>query len=170
LHNFAQRRAAFWESDKKSGVLISGKTIRILVSVLASILSSPPTFCCSLAAVPRNGGLRPHALSQISPKWEQGFLERDPSAHFLALALAPVTGEFLGTVTGLRWYYTGTHPDWRGRGIATALKVRCLQEAKRRGLGRMETENHEDNAAMLAINRKLGFQFTAPGVACVKRL
>ena len=34
----------------------------------------------------------------------------------------------------------------------------------------METENHEDNAAMLAVNRKLGFVFGVPEVACIKRL
>ena len=34
----------------------------------------------------------------------------------------------------------------------------------------METENHEDNAAMLEVNRKLGFVFGVPEVACIKRL
>ena len=61
------------------------------------------------------------------------------------------------------------HPR-RGRGIATALKILCLTEAKKRGLTQMETENHGDNLAMLAVNRKLGFVFTTPEVACVKRL
>ena len=101
-------------------------------------------------------------------KWEEEFLKRDPATIFLALA--PVTGECVGVVTSLEWFFTGTHPDWCGRGIATALKVRCMQEAKAHGIGCMETENHEDNAAMLAINRKLGFVFADPEVACIKRL
>ncbi|MCW3054297.1 MAG: hypothetical protein JWN14_3467 [Chthonomonadales bacterium] len=101
-------------------------------------------------------------------RWEEEFLQRDPTTIFLALA--PVTREIVGVVTALEWYFTGTHPDWCGRGIATALKVRCLEEAKARGIACMETENHEDNAPMLAINRKLGFVFTAPEVACIKRL
>ncbi len=101
-------------------------------------------------------------------KWEAEFLRRDPSTIFLALA--PVTGEIVGVITALEWYFTGTHPDWCGRGIATALKVRCMTEAKARGMSSMETENHEDNAAMLAINRKLGFIFTTPEVACIRRL
>ncbi|MCW3094548.1 MAG: family N-acetyltransferase [Chthonomonadaceae bacterium] len=102
------------------------------------------------------------------PKWEEEFVRRDPTTIFLALA--PVTGEIVGVVTALEWYFTGTHPDWCGRGIATALKVRCMAEAKARGMDCMETENHEDNAPMLAVNRKLGFVFSAPEVACIKRL
>ena len=101
-------------------------------------------------------------------KWEKEFLQRDFTTIFLALA--PVTEKIVGVVTALEWYFTGTHPDWCGRGIATALKVRCLAEAKARGIACMETENHEDNAPMLAINRKLGFVFNAPEVACIMRL
>ena len=100
--------------------------------------------------------------------WEREFSQWDPETIFLAVA-GP--GDALvGVVTGLEWYFTGVHPDWRGRGIATALKVLCLSEAKRRGIARMETENHEDNAVMLAVNRKLGFVFGVPEVACIKRL
>jgi len=100
--------------------------------------------------------------------WEREFSQWDPETIFLAIA-AP--GNILaGVVTGLEWYFTGVHPDWQGRGLATALKVLCLSEAKRRGVALMETENHEDNAAMLAVNRKLGFVFGVPEVACIKRL
>jgi GNAT superfamily N-acetyltransferase len=102
------------------------------------------------------------------PEWEAEFLKRDQTTIFIALA--PVTKEFVGVVTSLEWGFTGTHPDWCGRGIATGLKVCALQEAKARGLVRIETENHEDNVAMLAVNRKLGFTFTDPEVACVKSL
>ena len=96
-------------------------------------------------------------------KWEQNFLKRDPTMTFLAIA--PPSDAWAGVV----WYFTGVHPDWRGRGIATALKVLCAIEAKKRGLNAMETENHGDNLPMLAINRKLGFHFTTPEVACIKR-
>jgi GNAT superfamily N-acetyltransferase len=102
------------------------------------------------------------------PEWESEFLKRDQTGIFLALA--PDTNEYLGVVTALEWGFTGTHPNWRGCGIATALKVFSLQEAAARGFVRIETENHEDNAAMLAVNRKLGFIFTDAEVGCVKRL
>ncbi|MDR3688747.1 MAG: GNAT family N-acetyltransferase [Fimbriimonas sp.] len=100
--------------------------------------------------------------------WEAEFLSRDPTAVLIARELG--AKELVGVVTGLQWYFTATHPDWCGRGIATALKVRCMQEAKARGIERMETENHEDNAGMLKINRRLGFVFGEPEVACVKQI
>ncbi len=106
-------------------------------------------------------------IPELFETWEQDFHKRDPATIFLAVALPENT--WIGVVTGLEWYFTGVHPLWRGRGIATALKVQCLMEAHKRGIAQMETENHEDNAAMLAINRKLGFVFTAPEVACIKR-
>ena len=99
--------------------------------------------------------------------WEREFSSWDHETIFLAVAPGD---DMVGVVTGLEWYFTGVHPDWRGRGIATALKVCCLSEAKRRGIVRTETENHEDNAAMLAVNRRLGFVFGVPEVACIKRL
>ena len=45
-----------------------------------------------------------------------------------------------------------------------------MQEAKIRRIETMETENHEDNAAMLKINRRLVFVFSDPEVTWVKRL
>ncbi len=101
-------------------------------------------------------------------EWETEFLRRDQTAVFIARER--VANELVGVVTGLEWYFTATHREWCGRGIATALKVRCMQEAKTRGIETMETENHEDNAGMLKINRRLGFIFGNPEVACVKRL
>ncbi len=101
-------------------------------------------------------------------EWEEEFLKRDRSTIFIALP--PSEKYIVGVVTELEWYFTGTHPNWCGKGIATALKVLCIQEAKRRGYKRMDTENHEDNAAMLAVNRKLGFVFTAPEVACTLKM
>ena len=53
---------------------------------------------------------------------------------------------------------TGVLDDHRGRGLATALKVRATERAKAAGMTIINTENHEDNAPMLAINRKFGFQ------------
>ena len=57
---------------------------------------------------------------------------------------------------GMQWL-TGVMQAHRGHGVATALKVRTYERARAAGIAVMTTENHEDNAPMLAINRKFGF-------------
>lgn len=54
--------------------------------------------------------------------------------------------------------FTGTVREHRGRGLATAAKRRALCTAAERGVTRVTTSNAEENAAMRAINRKLGFE------------
>jgi RimJ/RimL family protein N-acetyltransferase len=53
---------------------------------------------------------------------------------------------------------TGTHPDYRGRGLATAAKRFALRALAAEGVKRITTSNAEENAAMRAINRQLGFE------------
>ncbi len=54
--------------------------------------------------------------------------------------------------------FTGTVREHRGRGLATAAKRCALRTAAERGVTRVTTSNAEENAAMRAINRKLGFE------------
>jgi len=65
---------------------------------------------------------------------------------------------------------TGVLREWRGRGVATALKLRAIQAARDRHCLLILTENHEDNAPMRAVNRRLGFVADAPGVAYHKEI
>jgi RimJ/RimL family protein N-acetyltransferase len=55
--------------------------------------------------------------------------------------------------------FTGTVREHRGRGLATAAKRRALSQAAARGVTRVTTSNAEENAAMRAINRNLGFRW-----------
>ena len=54
--------------------------------------------------------------------------------------------------------FTGTARAHRGRGLATAAKRRALRTAAERGVTRVTTSNADENAAMRAINRGLGFE------------
>jgi GNAT superfamily N-acetyltransferase len=57
---------------------------------------------------------------------------------------------------------TGVARDYRGRGIAQALKLAVILGARRCGALTLRTNNDSANAPMLAINRKLGY-VAAPG-------
>ena len=74
-----------------------------------------------------------------------------------------------GTDKGYTWM-TGTGRDYRGRGLATALKVKMLAAAKAAGLKAMLTTNDEPNKAMRGINAKLGYVMLPAWVELEKTL
>ncbi len=53
---------------------------------------------------------------------------------------------------------TGVIREYRGRGIATALKLKVIEFGKKNGYRTIKTWNDSVNASMLAINNKLGFR------------
>ena len=59
--------------------------------------------------------------------------------------------------------FTGVDPAYRGRHLALALKLLTVRLARRYGADYIRTNNDSDNAPMLAINRKLGYQ-PVPGL------
>lgn len=59
-----------------------------------------------------------------------------------------------GLYTGM----TGVRRAYRGRGIATALKVAGIAFAQAQGFPYIRTDNAMSNEAMQAVNRKLGFR------------
>jgi mycothiol synthase len=79
-------------------------------------------------------------------------LERETGKYVgMSSLYKPMVGEFLNT--GL----TGVLRDYRGRGIASALKLRAALYAKEKGISEVRTWNAQTNEEMLAINEKMGF-------------
>ena len=66
--------------------------------------------------------------------------------------------------------FTGTHPEYRGRGLATLAKLSTLHWARARGIREIWTGNDSENAPMLAINHKLGYEPAGARRKHVKRL
>ena len=84
-----------------------------------------------------------------------------PEAYFIAR----VDGAYAG-VSGLHrpqvgdWLnqgMTGVRREFRGRGIATALKLRTVEYARDHGVREIRTWNEINNQRMLAINTRFGF-------------
>lgn len=54
--------------------------------------------------------------------------------------------------------FTGTLPEYRGRGLARTVKLAVIRRLSELGVTRVVTDNHDENAAMLAVNERLGFR------------
>lgn len=53
---------------------------------------------------------------------------------------------------------TGVHPDYRGRGLATAIKAKSIEYLQSLGGTTLGTHNDSNNERMLTVNQKLGYQ------------
>ena len=53
---------------------------------------------------------------------------------------------------------TGVDRAFRGRKIALALKLLIIKYAQNNGISYLRTNNDAENAPMLAVNRKAGYQ------------
>lgn len=99
----------------------------------------------------------PHLRSELS------FVAVDP------LRQDPLTGPYVGYST-IGWNpagnyayigMTGVLREYRGRGIAKALKVAAMRALQAAGGGEIKTFNDAPNEAMLGMNRQLGFRRVA---------
>lgn len=63
---------------------------------------------------------------------------------------------------------TAIHSEYRGRGVALALKLRTIEYARRHGAHAIVTAVESNNPRMLALNAKLGF-VQGPGLALFEK-
>jgi GNAT superfamily N-acetyltransferase len=96
-----------------------------------------------------------------------------PEAFFIARAGEEYVGySALGSRTPdadlLQSVGTAVHPEWRDRGIATALKRCTIHFARERGVSRVRAAT--GHPAMLHVDQKLGFHETHVEVRLVRRV
>jgi len=65
---------------------------------------------------------------------------------------------------------TGTLPAYRGRGLARLVKHHSLERAAALGIAEVFTFNDETNAAMLAVNTRLGYRSHSQRLAWLKQI
>lgn len=109
----------------------------------------------------------PHSLD-IVPEAYEDFAkrldapDRPPERYWIALdGDRPVALSFLKfpPVRGTVWTaYTCTHRDYRGRGVARAIKLQTLAQAVELGVPLVCTDNDSQNSPMLHINKALGYR------------
>jgi len=96
--------------------------------------------------------------------WERRILGAhwyDPDGQIIAMdgerwiGLASVGEFFKGTFVNAM---TGVLREYRGRQLGLALKLLSIEFARSKNANQIRTQNHGTNAAILAINQKLGYQ------------
>ncbi len=115
----------------------------------------------------------PSGLSSVRPleAWQADVWHNPDFDLALAIAarapdgtLAAVTLTKADAATGRIWTaMTATHPRRRGQGLARAVKTEALRTAARRGFTNATAGNADANVAMLAVNRRLGYEVCASG-------
>jgi GNAT superfamily N-acetyltransferase len=98
-------------------------------------------------------------LDDFLRDWTEPDTDLESSTAILDEAGAVVAFTFLNVAGDRAQHgFTGTVREHRARGLATVAKRWALRTAAERGVTRVTTSNAEENAAMRAINRKLGFE------------
>ncbi len=115
------------------------------------------------------------------PEWRALNLDRParrPELTFLALAAGRVVGFAIlhaGPAETCYHGLTAVARDWRGRGIARALKERQIEAAQAAGYRWLVTENEVRNAPIRHLNDALGYRergatlFMAGAAAAIRR-
>lgn len=121
----------------------------------------------------------PSAEPVVNPPFEAirqmyfGDKSFDHPTSILALRSGRVVGSTITTVNDVGVAYTvhtGVQRSERGRGIATALKLRAIRALRDQGVQLYGTTNDEANVAMRGINRRLGYEPDPPSVQVRKSL
>jgi GNAT superfamily N-acetyltransferase len=115
-------------------------------------------------------------LPRIDEQWNDflfGGENVQPEWSWVALAgIRPVGVAYVNRVaeTAAANQYTGVHREYRGRGIAWALKARVVEWARTSGVDWLYTGNDALNTRMLAINARMGYEPLPSVLTCVKTL
>ncbi len=119
-------------------------------------------FVALIHDIPRRDD-QPFSVEPFEP-WAKTTFE-NPNFKAELFQLAEKDGQWVGLshvmpkfeTDSVSQWLTGVSREARGHGVAMAMKVRSYITAKELGYTVITTENHEDNAPMLAVNKKFGF-------------
>lgn len=145
------------------------KDAGVVIVTLGDELAKDPSRLPQVHALDMELGADVPAPDPFTPvdleTWRQHTIDAPwfiPDAYFLTV----IGGQYVGVSTlwkpqigdWLQQGLTGVKREYRGRGIATALKVRTVEYARAHGYRQIKTDNEIHNAPMIAINDRFGFQ------------
>lgn len=122
--------------------------------------------------IPTSHPILPQSLANFTQRMSAPDLPRD-RLWVARHGVRAVAMSFLKfpPVRGNVWTgYTCSNPDYRGRGIARAVKLQSLAQAIELGIPFVRTDNDSENAPMIHINKTLGYDPRPGLVAHVKRV
>lgn len=107
--------------------------------------------------------------------WKQWSLtgpNANPASFFLAMdGERPVGMAQLRRQGDAAWNaYTGVDREYRGRGVARALKLKTIEWSRANGVRWIYTGNDVDNARMLSINVALGYRPLPSSIEVLKEI
>lgn len=123
--------------------------------------------------VPWPGGAR---TVMTEEHFRQRFFEApdaDPSGIFIAKQHGRFAGYTMAKYESERPAHTmmtGVRLEYRGQGLALALKVRSIQQMIERGCTQALTDNDTANPSILHLNKRLGYQRRTANLTWEKRL
>jgi RimJ/RimL family protein N-acetyltransferase len=103
-----------------------------------------------------------HSGPDSSPRWYFVAKEGERVVGVTSLHFPPVQGNV--------WtWFTGVVREYRGRGIARAVKLEILKRAIAENVPAVRTDNDETNAPMLHVNEELGYR-RIPGTVSYRKM
>ncbi len=149
------------------------------ITMLAEELAHDPTALPRIFALNTDIGADTPQPDRFTPPDFQTFVGHfveSPRAILEAFFLAVVKDDYAGFSNlqkpsqgdWLNQGTTGVRRGYRGRGIATALKVKTVEYAKAHGVREIRTWNEIRNTGILAINDRFGFVRQPPWITLVK--
>lgn len=155
-----------WDTSTFAPAIERAKAAGIRFSSFAAEATSEAAYELCYAFVGRLMDDMPGALGRTRApyeRWRNNFRTRpemNPAGWILAIdgdRWAALSSVVKGGEGHYFHGFTGVEPDYRGRGLALAIKVVALEYARSIGAEAIYTSNHSVNAPMLAVNRKLGY-------------
>jgi GNAT superfamily N-acetyltransferase len=122
---------------------------------------------------------RPEQFTPVTFDQWSAFVTKNPNLLPQGYMIAKDGDKFVGMSTvwrdqkhpkALYQGLTGVSREYRGKGIAVALKLKVIDYAKNNGYEKLKTWNDSTNAPMLGINIKLGFKRQIGWITFEKKL